>query len=281
MPVEPIELIQASNILKEYTTRGSSPLLVMANKGDLYVVKTSIQIKPTVEVINEVVCAYFAQCWRLKVPDFSLIQIGEDIYQKYIGESGTLSNNYTKDSFGERKYFGSKIIEGIVELESYFADLQGKHDFNQFRSPTDLIKIGVFDQWIGNYDRRPDSPNILLSVQQNLFEFHPIDHTAAFAHLTNYKKVRDIMLRIDPAYSILSHPLLKKIVKFVNGNVLQNLKTEFLDCINHTVGKLDFIFSQVPGEFGFSKKDKVHLKSFLADEVRNKRIASSYLTFLR
>lgn len=252
----------------------------MANKGDLYVAKTTIQIKPTVEVINEVLCAYFAQCWRLNVPDFSLIQIGENIYQKYIDESGTLSNNYTKDSFGERIYFGSKIIEGIIELESYFEDLQGKHDFNLFRSPTDLIKIGVFDQWIGNYDRRPDSPNILLS-QQDLFEFHPIDHTAVFAHLPDYKKVRDIMLRIDPAYAILSHPLLKKIVKFVDGNVLQNLKTEFLDCINHTVGNLDFIFSQVPDEFGFSKKDKVHLKSFLADEVRNKRIASSYLTFLR
>ena len=279
--MEPIELIQASNILKEYTTKGSKPLLVMANKGDLYVAKTSIQIKPTVEVINEVLCAYFAQCWRLNVPDFSLIQIGEDIYQKYIGESGALSNNYTKDSFGERKYFGSKIIEGIVELESYFEDIKGKHDFNQFRSPSDLIKIGVFDQWIGNYDRRPDSPNILLSVQENLFEFHPIDHTAAFANLTDYKKVRDIMLRIDPAHSILSHPLLKKIVKFVDGNVLQNLKTEFLDCINHTVGKLDLIFSQVPGEFGFSNKDKVHLKSFFTDEVRNKRIASSYLTFLR
>jgi len=71
------------------------------------------------------------------------------------------------------------------------------------------------------------------------------------------------------------------LVKFVNRNVFQNLKSEFLECINHTVGNLDFIFSQVPSEFGFSKKDKTHLKSFLADEVRNKRVASSYLTFLR
>ena len=103
LPLEPIELIQASSIRKEYTTKGSKPLLVNANKGDLYVAKTCIQIKPTVEIINEVVCAYFAHCWRLKVPDFSLIQIGEDIYKKYIGESGTLSIQYTKDSFGERK----------------------------------------------------------------------------------------------------------------------------------------------------------------------------------
>ena len=166
-------------------------------------------------------------------------------------------------------------------MEIYFGDIPDRLAFNQFRTPTDLIKIGVFDQWIGNYDRKPESPNILLSVKEDLFDFHPIDHTAAFAHLADYKKVRDIMLRIDPAHSILNHSLFKKMVKFVDGNVLQNLKSEFLECINHTVGNLDFIFFQVPDEFGFSKKDKAHLKSFLADEVRNKRVASSYLTFLQ
>jgi hypothetical protein len=107
------------------------------------------------------------------------------------------------------------------------------------------------------------------------------DDTAAFAHLADYKKVRDIMLHIDSANSILNHPLIKKMVNFVNGIVLQNLKSEYLDCINHTIGNLDFIFSQVPAEWGFSKKDKIHLKSFLSDEVRNNRIASSYLIFLK
>ncbi|MEI7526715.1 MAG: HipA family kinase [Mariniphaga sp.] len=279
--MDAVKKLNASQILREYKTKGSSPLLVLIVDGDSYIVKTTIQKQPTVEVINELICAYLAQCWSLSVPDFALIQIGQDIYQKYLEEGGVLSKLYKLDSFGDRFYFGSKEINNAVEFDQYMGKLSGKRDFKRFSSPLDLIKIGVFDQWVGNIDRRPENPNILLGTQSGLFDFHPIDHASTFTNQSNYKLVTDAIMRFDDNLSILKVPFVKSLTNFVSSSVLQDLKLEFLECIKKSLDEFDSIFSQVPLDWGLSKKEKVHLKDFFANQVRNERIARSYQYFLR
>ena len=279
--MDAVKKLNASQILREYKTLGSSPLLVLVANGDSYIVKTTIQKKPTVEVINELICAYLAQCWNLLVPDFALIQIGQDIYQKFLEEGGELSGLYKLDAFGDRLYFGSKEIGNAVEFDQYMGKLSGKRDFKRFSSPLDLIKIGVFDLWVGNVDRRPNNPNILLSNRSGLFDFHPIDHASTFTNQSNYNLVTDAILRFEENLSILKVPFVKSLTNFVSSSVLQNLKLDFLECIKKSIDELDFILSQVPVDWGLSKREKVHLKEFFADQARNERISTSYQYFLR
>jgi len=279
--LDAVKKLNASQILREYKTLGSSPLLVLVANGDSYIVKTTIQKKPTVEVINELICAYLAQCWNLLVPDFALIQIGQDIYQKFLEEGGELSGLYKLDAFGDRLYFGSKEIGNAVEFDQYMGKLSGKRDFKRFSSPLDLIKIGVFDLWVGNVDRRPNNPNILLSNRSGLFDFHPIDHASTFTNQSNYNLVTDAILRFEENLSILKVPFVKSLTNFVSSSVLQNLKLDFLECIKKSIDELDFILSQVPVDWGLSKREKVHLKEFFADQARNERISTSYQYFLR
>jgi hypothetical protein len=78
------------------------------------------------------------------------------------------------------------------------------------------VKIGIFDFWIGNKDRKPENPNILIGTDGNKFDFHPIDHTAAFAFLEDYKQVRDVLLAIEPKNNILSAPIIGSLTKFVS-----------------------------------------------------------------
>lgn len=280
MTLNPIRHIEAQKIIKEITTIGSSPLQILADDIEVYFAKSTFQKVPRVELINEVLCGYLAQCWNLKVPNFALMKIDYEVISQYESEQEKLSKRYKPETFGENLFFASQMVTGSTELERYFQGIS-KSEFNHFISPLDLVKIGVFDFWVGNKDRKPDNPNILISGLDKSFNFHPIDHTAAFAFLDNYKQVRDVLLIIEPKKSILSAPIVRTIANFVTPNSRAALKNEILFGIEVALLNLDFIFEQVPSNWGFSKKAKGHLKAFFSDKDRNNRIANSYLDYIR
>lgn len=280
MILHSIRHIEAQKIIKEIPTVGSNPLQILADDIQVYFAKTSIAKIPRTELINEVLCGYLAQCWDLKIPNFALLKIDNEVVKKYEYESGKLSSRYKSDSFGENLFFASQIVKNSIELEKYNQKVL-KSEFNNFNSPLDLVKIGVFDFWIGNKDRKPENPNILIGTNGKTFDFHPIDHTAAFAFLEDYKQVRDILLAIEPKNNILSAPIVGSITNFVSPNLKAELKDKILFGIEVALNNLDFIFEQIPSDWGFSKKSKLHLKAFFADNDRNNRIVNSYLAYLK
>lgn len=281
MVLAPLETISAEKIIKEIQTSGSGPLLILGNDKNLYFAKTTSEIVPRVELINEVICGYLAQCWGLQVPPFSLIEIPDSVVENYVSENGKLSKRYDKTLFNGNLFFGSRQIQAI-ELEQYIHGLKDKSDYKLFHNPTDLIKIGVFDIWMGNKDRKPENPNVLLG-SDGKFIFQPIDHTAAFAHCTNYQQVTDIFLYLEEKFRLLNIPLVKSIAKFETSQRLNNLKDEIDQGIAVSIQQLDFIFDQVPAVWGFSKKAKQHLKDFLSQGNRNsqmKEVFNSYLNLI-
>jgi hypothetical protein len=281
MVLEPIKHVQAELISREVGTQGSSPLLVLADDGKTYFAKTTTTNVPCIEIINELFCAYMAKCWGLKVPDFALVHIDNIVVENYEKENGKLSNRYKPDSFLNKEFFGSEQKVPAIELEKYIGKLNRKSELKQYNSPLDLIKIGVFDLWIGNKDRKPDNLNILVGGSNEKFDFHPIDHAASFAYCQDYKQVTDIFLFMEDRYLILSIPLVRSITNFASNASVKNLKNEILNGMDFTLQSLDFIFEQVPTSWGFSKRAKLHLKNFLSDKVRNERIASRYLSYLK
>lgn len=280
MTLHSIRHIEAQKIIKEIPTVGSSPLQILADDIQVYFAKTSIAKIPRTELINEVLCGYLAQCWDLKVPNFALLKIDDEVVKKYESENGKLSSRYKLNSFGENLFFASRLVKSSTELEKYNQNIQ-KSDFSSFNAPLDLVKIGVFDLWIGNKDRKPENPNILIATNVKTFNFHPIDHTAAFAFLEDYKEVRDILLTIEPKNNILSARIVGRITNFVSPNLKAELKDKILFGIEVALNNLDFIFEQIPSDWGFNKKSKLHLKAFFADNDRNNRIANSYLAYLK
>jgi hypothetical protein len=89
------------------------------------------------------------------------------------------------------------------------------------------------------------------------------------------------MLYIQESFRILGVPLVKSISKFVNFELLKSLQDEILIGMQETIDNFDFIFEQVPQDFGFSKKAKEHLKTFFSDNERNRRISKIYLSYLQ
>jgi hypothetical protein len=146
-----------------------------------------------------------------------------------------------------------------------------------FHDPADLIKIGTFDQWIGNRDRKPENPNILLIQRRGKLHFAAIDHTAAFAHIANYQDVRDIMLRMDRKFSILACKLSKDILQFLPAKSIDTIKDEIREGIDNVNGNFDELVGLIPSDWGLSKKAKAHLKEFFSNKERNARIIESFV----
>lgn len=278
--LNPISTIDCEKIIREVPTSGSSPLLVLASDRDFHFAKTCKNEAPRIELINELMCAYLAQCWSLKVPSFSLLQIDSEVVEAFRREAGKhLSARYPASLFPS-VFFASKQLYPAIELDIYFNGLKGKPSLKLFNNPTDLIKIGVFDLWIGNKDRKLENPNILLNEVGNSVDYCPIDHSAAFAYCTDYRQVTPVFMFMEEKFKILRHPMIRAIAQFGPKPKTIALKEEILAGMELSLNNLDFIFEQIPASWELSKKAKTHLKSFLRNSERNKLIAESYVNYL-
>lgn len=278
--LNPINQIEAVKILREIDTKGSSPLEVIDGVADVYIAKTTRSKEPKVELINELICSYFTKCWGLKSPEPVLVKIGNSVVEAYQEEFGELSKQYKGIDFDKETFYGTRRIDTAIELDKHIDNLTSKGQWNKFEDQLDIIKIGVFDIWLCNKDRWVKNPNVLFSPNENGFVFHPIDHTAAFAHITDHKQVRPALMHLEEEMRILKSPLIRSIVKYADKTELQNLHKEIFDCINLCNQNIGFIFDQVPKEWGFSKKAKKHLTDFLSDEKRNKIVSTAYNSYI-
>ncbi len=278
--IQPIPTVNVVRIVREISTVGSSPLFIMADDNHEYYVKTTLD-HPCIELINEVICGYFLQLLNLNVPPFALARVNDEVFTNYIESGGKLNDRYKNKSFENKLFFASQKIDPVIEFEEYVGQAAiSKHDFQTISNPLDIIKIGLFDIWVGNKDRKLENPNILLRDNMGKFVFCPIDHTAAFAHCTDYKQVTDIFVFLEEKFRILRLPFVKSISKWLVLADLDKLNEEMINGMEVVLLNLNDIFAQIPTDWGFSKKAKEHLSAFLSNKVRNEGIIKSYNRYL-
>ncbi|WP_373524574.1 HipA family kinase, partial [Aquiflexum sp.] len=121
--LEPIKRLNSIQVISETKTKGSSPLLVITDDDQDYYIKTSLYQPPKMELINEVLCAYFLKCWNILSPEVALIKIENEALEAYIKEKGPLSSRYKSIDFENEIFFGSKRINPQVEFDKHFKEL--------------------------------------------------------------------------------------------------------------------------------------------------------------
>ena len=278
--LQEVEFKSAIQIKSAITTKGSAPLEVLCDDGELYFIKTmALKHPPFPELINELLCNYLCQCFGLAVALPMLVRLPQIVVSSFLKEGNILDERYHNVNFDDTLFFGAKSIKNATEFEKYNARLNNKHDFNRFSKPLDLIKIGIFDFWIGNKDRMPSNPNIIISPSKEGFMFNPIDHTAAFGYQANYKGLNKSQMFIEDSKNILSTPISKSILKFAFSKNNHTLRTTILDCIDTSLDNLGFVFNQIPPDWGLSKAGKQDIFKVLSDKERNATIAQTYYRF--
>lgn len=268
----------AVQIIEQKDTN-SVPFLVICDDAELYYAKTIFKSHPPFEdLINEILCVYSLELMNVKTIPPALITIPQEVFENFKKENKEFDTRYNNVAFDDVIFFGSLSKESTTEVEIYNTTLKNKFDYNKYKNPTDFLKIGVFDYWIGNMDRRASNPNILVNETiEGKFEFLPIDHTQAFAYQHNYKALKLALMSNPHPKSILRTRMSKSIINFADSKFMANFHNEILADFDNVINNLDFVFDQIPNAFGLSKKGQKKIVEILSNKERNLLVSKIHL----
>ena len=249
----------------------------------MYIAKTIFQKHPPFpDLINEVLGKYGLDFFGVQSIPACILKIPQEVFNDFKEEGKEYDARYDKLDLNEAFFFGSLMRDSTIELERFNFNLKNKFDYKKYNEPLRFIKIGIFDYWLANMDRRFKNPNILINQNESgLFEFLPIDHTQLFANQNSYKNLKPAVMNTPPPGTILDSSISKSILKFTDQEILANFHNEIQAGFGSVLDNIDFIFNQVPSDFGLSKKGKIKIKDILSDKVRNNRISKVYHTFAK
>lgn len=154
--------VYTSTLLSEVPTDGHSPLKFLCDDGNIYFCKYRIKAK-AIELdclLYEVVASRLLSSLKIPTPAIAIVEIAEGSYNIHQIKA---NRNFIAPKV---QYFGSKEVEGsdlVTELDK----LNTLDDFNAFLNPLDLVRIAVFDLWIGNNDRGKGNAEYTPGISNN------------------------------------------------------------------------------------------------------------------
>lgn len=258
-------------VRKETRATNHSPLLVLTSDLEEYFSKTPKDQTPELNIICEFLCSYLLQCWDIKTPEIAALKVDSGIIKI------PLSPNHKRNYFS-RHSFGSKILDPVVVLDAIMS-IDTKHDYNKFENPVDILKIGLFDIWIENDDRKPTNTNILVKNDGNGFNFYAIDHSFTFSSMKfiDLNPVKDLGVSYND--SILYSDFTQSVYNLLIRNrkkLLDELKDYFIDSVTNCQNNFNYITNNIPKDLGLSAQDISAIKKFLFSKARNKRVFTEF-----
>ena len=258
-------------VRKEVPGTAHCPLKVLTSDIEEYYSKTPKDQSPELSIIKEFLCTYLLQCWNLKTPEIVALLIDPSIINI------KLSPHHKKNYFS-RTCFGSKILEPILELNA-ITSISNKYEYNKFSNPVDLLKIGLFDIWVANDDRKPSNTNILLKEGENGFILYAIDHAFTFSSMS--------FVDLNPSFepeapyndSILDTSLAQEIIKIALKEDIHLLKyiNEYFDsAVSICHENFLYITDNIPKDLGLSSQCISALERFLFSKSRNKLVFTEF-----
>jgi hypothetical protein len=211
-------------------------------------------------LFSELVCSRLARKLHLKTPDIALVEIGKhpidpdeiDFHQAI--KPGT-------------RAFGSKGIENASELNQ-LQFVFNKHDFNRLENPIHILRIVMYDLWIGNTDRSSDNFNLLIS-QGKKQNFYVFDHFEAFAKISDNRQ-QNIPKQVDALKGFLGTKYGYEMLCWIPKDELKHERDKFLNFV-HRFDIDDFleaILEVLPQSWKVKDKTISYIHRFLTDKQR-------------
>ncbi len=260
------------SIIGEIIGTAHSPLKIISDDFNEYYLKAPKKQTSDFSIINEFFVSALLNCWELKTPEIAALVINIEEFNK------KLSTYHNASNFNNT-CFGSKVIPVNYEF-CLIEDIANKRDFNKFSNPTDILKIGLFDIWVENDDRKPTNPNLLLANEENGIEFYAIDHAYTFSSI----KFTDLNPEFEPACSfndsILNTDISKSVFKYIkkdNSKWFDEIRNYFYFSIEECKNNFGSIIENIPSDLGFNEKSQTAIYNFLFSGSRNKKVFCEFL----
>ena len=244
---------------------------------DVYFVKYNRTASEIDGLIAEIVCHFLAKRLHLETPEIAYVVIGDHPIPEKFQYADHLTQG--KIAFGSKKVRNAE--NELTQLEFIFS----KHEFNRIEFPEHLLRVGLFDLWIGNNDRTAQNYNLFLTrgKKQNLVVF---DHFEAFNKITEHP-LEDIVSEID-VYStgFLSTNYAYEMLGWVSKNNLYEEVEKFFSVINSLDIRelLRSINQTYPESWDSNNATTDYILRFLTSVERLKEIKNQitdYIKYLR
>lgn len=171
-------------LIEEIPTDGHSPLKFICDDGANYFCKYRVNTKK-VELdclIYEVVCSVLLRHLKVPTPEIALIEVTKGSYDR----KHLKNNRYITAGvicFGSKELKNSLLVTELDKIANI-------SDFEKYKNPEDVIKIALFDLWVGNQDRgksgsdfspgRSNNYNLLTELTGDQRKIYAFDHGFTF-----------------------------------------------------------------------------------------------------
>lgn len=258
-----------TKINKQFTTNGSSPVLVMANDTFDYVCK--YQRTPTANysglLVNEFISSKLLNLWNIESPQIAIIQVKPE----HVNTTDLL----LQPSWFMLPCFGSLHNKYYREVDSFLSESK-RNQNKEMRHDNLFLRIALFDIWTCNEDRHQGNYNLMIDTTQNN-KFIPIDHATIF----NSNTIEHIPYHISYDESLIASPLLLAIYtpsQLGNKKTLASIEANYYLCVQNCHKNLLTIIGQLPTQW-CNNKDELYTK--IDNKLfQNAWIEASWHTFL-
>ena len=274
LPVKPIEHITALSFREEINTSGSSPIKVIGSDYNMYVVKNSKSKNPSTDIINELLSHYFLNIWEVPNPEIALIKINPvHLLKEY--------SDFHKPHYYNNEVFASKWINNAIDSSGIF-EINNMRDYIQYDNPEVIFKIGLFDIWVENDDRRPTNNNLLIGMFEGKQHIIPIDHSFIFGSM-NYTSLDPKNFSPIDNDSIFVSSLGASLKRFKKKDKKWRPidREYFYLCVENCKKEFSNIVANIPPSWGFTEEHNSKLFNFLFNDERNKLVFNEFEYQLR
>lgn len=270
MIIKPINHITAISFKEEIYTSGNSPIKVIGNDYEMYLVKNSKNKNPATDIINEVLAYYFLSLWKIPIPKIAVTKIDtSQLLPEY-------SRNH-KPIYYEKEVFASHWLSNTLDINELF-EIKNKRDYDKYYNPEVIFEIGLFDIWVENDDRKPTNQNLILHKHNGLQHIVPIDHAFIFGSNDYLELNPDYFAGSDNDNIFISN-LAKSLLKYKKKSKAWAKidREKFYLCIQKCKENYVNIVKNIPESWGFTQIHQNKLYEFLFNESRNKAVFEEYL----
>ncbi|MEZ4885712.1 MAG: HipA family kinase [Chitinophagales bacterium] len=176
---------ETAYLIEEIPTDGHSPLKFICTDREIYFCKYRVSPKK-IEIdclVYEAICSILLRKLEIPTPNIAFVEVKAGSYNK---EDLIKNKLYTQPGI---ICFGSKELPN-AQLVTELDKISKTEDFEKFENPKDLIRVAIFDLWVGNTDRgkggsnfapgRSNNYNLLTMPFGNKKQIIAFDHGFAF-----------------------------------------------------------------------------------------------------
>ena len=258
-------------VLREIPTEGNTPLEVIAEDGKVYYAKSGKGQNPPISILNEYICTFLLRIWEIHTPAIATLELDPGIIDFHLSVRNRKSHYRTP-------CFGSALVPEAVEV-TRLSDLGGTN-LKLLANPLELIWIALFDNWVGNEDRKPSNLNLLQVEDRDSgkIRIFAIDHGQAFLFMRYADLPEEVPHALSMGDSILDSNSGKEIAYRIGKRKWKEIIEGFPRKVQTCEKMFSNLSSFLPESLSLDIIEEKALRRFLFDSERNEKVLQEFLT---